>query len=159
MLAIQITDISSFMKILLCTEAFDAFTFLEGQLQTAITFSFDGTIVKDYYTSEELENEPALQEKTISYAGIRPILFDLIKGKKTPHYFKLILALKQLDSDTMHPAVSGYQLNLTYRNQILTITTGVAYHTFSLDKTPEQEWDSYMKNFLQAANVSFELLD
>ena len=45
MIAVQIADIGSFMTKFLRSEIFDPFEFMEGTLQTRITYDFDGHIV------------------------------------------------------------------------------------------------------------------
>ena len=45
MIAVQIADIGSFMTKFLRSEIFDPFEFMEGTLQTRITYDFDGHIL------------------------------------------------------------------------------------------------------------------
>ena len=48
MIAVQIADIGSFMTKFLRSEIFDSFQFMEGTLQTRITYNFDGHIPVSY---------------------------------------------------------------------------------------------------------------
>ena len=54
MIAVQIADIGSFMTKFLRSEIFDPFEFMEGTLQTRITYDFDGHILSDSYSEDEL---------------------------------------------------------------------------------------------------------
>ena len=54
MIAVQIADIGSFMTKFLRSEIFDSFQFMEGTLQTRITCNFDGHILTDSYSEDEL---------------------------------------------------------------------------------------------------------
>ena len=54
MIAVQIADIGSFMTKFLRSEIFDSFQFMEGTLQTRITYNFDGHILTDSYSEDEL---------------------------------------------------------------------------------------------------------
>ena len=92
----------------------------------------------------------------------RPVLFDLIKGKKTPVFFKFTLFLPpsdfyertQLPPDSSD-AVSGFLLNLRFTLGELTASTGVSYRTFSTDKSMEFEWDSYIRQFFKEHSLYF----
>ena len=57
MIALQIIDVGNFMTKLLCSELFDSFQFMEGTLQNRITYNFDGHLVADFYSPDELEAE------------------------------------------------------------------------------------------------------
>ena len=57
MIAVQIADIGSFMTKFLRSEIFDSFQFMEGTLQTRITYNFDGHILTDSYSEDELRAE------------------------------------------------------------------------------------------------------
>ena len=57
MIAVQIADIGSFMTKFLRSEIFDPFEFMEGTLQTRITYDFDGHILSDSYSEDELREE------------------------------------------------------------------------------------------------------
>ena len=92
----------------------------------------------------------------------RPVLFDLIKGKKTPVFFKFTLFLSPLDfyERTQLPpdpsdAISGFLLNLRFMHGELTASTGVSYRTFSTDKSLEFEWDSYIRQFFKEHSLYF----
>ena len=144
MIAVQIADIGSFMTKFLRSEIFDPFEFMEGTLQTRITYDFDGHILSDSFSMQ------------------RPVLFDLIKGKKTPVFFKFTLFLSPLDfyERTQLPpdpsdAISGFLLNLRFMHGELTASTGVSYRTFSTDKSLEFEWDSYIRQFFKEHSLYF----
>ena len=97
MIAVQIADIGSFMTKFLRSEIFDPFEFMEGTLQTRITYDFDGHILSDSYSEDELREEGLFGHTYLPFSMQRPVLFDLIKGKKTPVFFKFTLFLSPLD--------------------------------------------------------------
>ena len=55
MTALEIKITKNFMNALLVSEKFDAFLVEEASVTTFNTFEIDGHIVKDFYTSEEVE--------------------------------------------------------------------------------------------------------
>jgi hypothetical protein len=52
--------------------------------------------------------------------------------------------------------VTGMYINLKYQNQLLSLTTGIAYNVFSTDKTLEIEWDKMVVKFLKQHEIAFE---
>ena len=49
-------------------------------------------------------------------------------------------------------------INLKFQQKKLLLTTGISYQIFSVDKSLDQEWDSLVKRFLTAHEISFEEL-
>ena len=94
-------------------------------------------------------------------------VFNLIKGKKTPSYFKFFPPFIAGKSQT-HPLpdrksftendISAVFLNIRFQNGELTVTTGISYRIFSTDKTLEHEWDTLLKRFLTKNQISFDEL-
>lgn len=163
MIAAQIADIGNFMTKLLRSEIFDSFQFMEGTLQTRITYTFDGHILTDSYSMDELEAEGLSGYTYLPFSMQRPVLFDLIKGRRAPGYFKFTLFMKPSDfyTQTDIPApsasdpVGGFLLNLRFQRGELTATTGISYRTFSTDKSMEFEWDDYIRLFLKNFAIPF----
>ncbi|MCD8326894.1 MAG: DUF5721 family protein [Lachnospiraceae bacterium] len=79
----QIDEVKVFMRRLLTSPAFDSFLFVEGTLQMALSYEFDGHLNRDFFTKEDLEAIPE-KEVYLPYSQMRPILFSLIRGKKPP---------------------------------------------------------------------------
>lgn len=162
MIALQIIDVGNFMTKLLCSELFDSFQFMEGTLQNRITYNFDGHLITDFYSADELEAEGLNNLSYLPFSLFRPTLFDLIKGKRTPGYFKFTFLmqpstlLSQISENSVSlDTIRGFLLNLKFQNGELTITTGVSYQTFSLDKSLEFEWDTYVQGFLKKYQIVF----
>jgi len=164
MIAIQIIDIGNFMTKLLRSEIFDSFLFLEGRIQNNITYTFDGHLNSDFYSEEELTDEGLQNLTYLPFAKLRPILFDLIKGKRTPGYFKFVLQLSpskteeilnSLGNRFLASDIHGLIFYLTFQNKTLTCTTGVSYRNFSMDKSLENEWDSFICSFLKSHYIHF----
>ena len=94
-------------------------------------------------------------------------MFDLIKGRRTPSYFKFVFLLspKNLERTLLstHSSftpedITGMFINLKFQQKKLLLTTGISYRIFSVDKSLDQEWDSLVKRFLTAHEISFEEL-
>ena len=163
MLALQITNMKDFMSKLFLKDTFDTFYLVESSIVTANTFSIDGRIKKEYFTTEE--NEERQYAEYAAWETLRPFCFQLIKGKKTPLSIKLVFRLppKQTKELLEQSALSyqsqeidGFFFNIRYENSIATCTTGISTKTFTLDKSLELFWDQTMIKFLKNANIDTE---
>lgn len=155
MIAEQIHNLKTFMNKLLMTEAFDQFLVNDISITTFNTFHIDGNIKKDFYTDEEYDL--LLRPSFSSWKTLRPICFDLIKGKHTPLKFKFIFCLDHeaiekliasTDTTVEINNVNQLFLNIKYENNILTYTTGTSLNIFTLDKSFEKAFDQYINSFI-----------
>lgn len=88
MLAFTIPDTRHFMALLLKGDAFDDFAFRQGEISAFAYVSIDGKRDLDYY--DETVTEP-----WCSWSEIKSLVFQAVKGKKTPKNMKLVLSLSQ----------------------------------------------------------------
>ena len=96
MISLTLTNVKKFMSQLLMTETFDRFSFIEGEIVTFNTFKLDGYLQKDFFDAPdgyESESSPTPLEEYSRWGDIREFCFSLIKGKRTPLSFRLILSL------------------------------------------------------------------
>lgn len=167
MIALEIKGTKNIMNALLLTGQFDSFLVEEAVITTFNTFHIDGHLVADFYSSEELEELENNQKSTVfSYwSDIRPVCFQLIKGKKTPVSFKVVLhAAPQLSEKIAANPECGVAanlirsliLNIRYDNGKVTCVTGSAFTTFIMDKSVEKLWDAYVRQLLSGFGLDFE---
>lgn len=165
MISLQLTDIKNFMNQFLRGDIFDHFLMPEAVIVQDITFTIDGRLKNEYYSREELEEQNLAVGDTLPYSYIRPALYQLIRGKKTPVYFKFVLMLSpdnmektlSLSESGLTPMdVAGMFLNITYQGGSLTVTTGISYKTFTTDQTLNHEWDKMVKKFLSNHSIAWE---
>lgn len=153
------------MNSLLISEQFDTFQVEEASISTFNTFHIDGHIVKSFYTTEEIDNmEQGLPEFSL-WKDIRPICFQLIKGKKTPVSFRVILHASpsliasiaaQPECEVSADLIRSLVLNIRYDNGHVTCVTGTAFTTFLMDKTVETVWDKYIRQLFDRLQLDFE---
>lgn len=167
MIALKITNIKQFMSRLLGSGDFDSFLLEEASVSTYNTFLIDGHQNKEFYTTEEWEDENIRPYAFSTWKAIRPICFDLIKGTRTPTAFRFVLHLipKYVESvlnsgeTAIEPQqVKAFVLNIKYDGADLTIVTGTSYHTFLMDKTPDALWDQTVRQFLSKKEIAYEEL-
>ena len=150
MVALHITDVKLFMQLLLAGEAFDKFSFVEGDICTSITYHLDGHSNYSFYTEEELEELKI--EEFQNWAVTKGIVTKLISGKKLPVSMKLVLK-KQGKEDVT------YLLNIRFDGGNLILVTGISRPTFSTDRSAEQEWDANAQGFLKKNQIVFEVME
>lgn len=165
MIALQIKNTKNIMNTLLVSEQFDTFQVEEASITTFNTFHIDGHIVKSFFTSEEIENmEQGLPEFSL-WKDIRPVCFQLIKGKKTPVAFRVILHASpslvasitaQPDCEVSADLIRSLVLNIRYDNGHVTCVTGTSFTTFLMDKTTDAVWDKYIRQLFNHMQIDFE---
>lgn len=150
-----------FMAKLLKGECFDRFLLKEGFLRTGIEYRFQGHIFKEYY---ELSEQELLTEEYAAWSEVKTVVFDLIKGKKTPlaFSFTLQLARRELPEFLEQQNVSVGEdtpslfLQVRFDHGTGHIVTGTARNVFTLDKTLEEAWDAYVKQYLKQEEIPVE---
>jgi hypothetical protein len=167
MIALHLTDLKSFMNELLKTDTFDHFLLQEAVITSAATYVIDGHINKDFYSESELEELGLTGYPALPFSFLRQNCFDLIKGKKAPDSFRFVFelspenlsrTLESVQSSYTAADLSGVFINLRFQNQLLTLTTGISYRIFSVDKSLDSAWDALVKRFLSQHKISFEEL-
>lgn len=164
MIALQITSMKQFMNQLLVTDAFDPFLLEEAVIGTACTFSIDGHVNADFY-GEEAATEMPYEFRP--WSELKGLCFDLIKGKRTPLFFRFVLhlmpekaaALLEKGGCDVEPSqVKALVLNIRYDGSKAVLTTGTAFHTFLLSKEPDAIWDRAMRQYLDKKGIPYEEL-
>lgn len=161
-IALKICDIKEFTKKLLVGTTFDWFLVKEAVIVTFNTFSIDGRIRHGYYSEEELEAEHI--EDFSSWSLLRPYCYSLIKGKKLPESFSIVLRLPPRQTEKLLEAsrctwqpeqIGGLFLNIRYESHLLTCITGLSLNVFSPDRTLEREWDDAVRAFFRKEGIPF----
>lgn len=160
MIALKVEDVKSFTSKLFVKEEFDAFLVKEVLIVTYNSFTIDGRIRQGYYTKEELEEEG--KEEYSSWKMLRPFCFSLIKGKKLPEKFHIVLKMPEKNAARFaaHAGVGidgsqiqGLYLNIRYEDGALYCVTGTSLNFFTLDKTLDGEWDRSVREFFKAHEI------
>ena len=156
MKAVTIENIKSFTTHLFARETFDGFLTAEASFSTSTDFTIDGHINRDYLSEEELLLQDN-REGIVSWKKIRPLCFEIIKGKKVPLRFKIVFMLSSgavrrfLDRSELAfdpEQINALFLNVNFQEGKLICTTGTSLKTFTLDKSLENAWDTYAEKFL-----------
>lgn len=144
------------MSHLLLKDTFDRFLFVEGEFTTFNKFTINGYLQEDFF-----DEKP--QETYSRWERIRDFCFQIIRGKRTPLGFKIVLALPDdqiagfLSSHALTAyrpeEIQGLYLNFHYDGQNLQCITGTSLNTFTMDKSIEREWDTEVRNILKSKKI------
>lgn len=165
MILCKIKDKKDFMGKLLAGESFDSFLLKEASIHGFVPYRIDGHINKAFFRVEDDDSASFLAYEYAQWKDIRPVCFDLIKGKRTPTRFTFVLYLKPEAMNSMfekagitleNSLVQNLILNIRFEQGEMSITTGVDYSEFTLDKQAEQLWDTTTRKFLDKKEIAYE---
>lgn len=166
MILCKITDKKDFMNKLLTGDCFYSFLVKEASITGFVPFQIDGRINTAFFSDEDPDAAHFLSEEFAQWEDIRPICFDLIKGKRTPTRFQFILYLKKEAVDQLMTKehltretsfVQNFVLNIRFDQGMVTLTTAVDYFSFTLDKQAEHLWDQTLMKFLSGKQISYTM--
>lgn len=167
MLALKISSMKSFMNHLLVADTFDNFLLEEALISTANTYQIDGHVNKEFFSSENMQEIPLPSYDFTLWKDMKGLCFNLIKGKRTPLFFKFVLHLKPEAVGKLLAAggcslppeqIKALVLTLKYDGTQAVLTTGSSYHTFVMSKEPDVIWDKALQQFLSKQEIAYELL-
>ena len=99
-----------------------------------------------------------------SWESIKPHVYNVIRGKKLPLSFKIVLVLSQqsildmLEKNHLTIPVSdvaNLTLNIYYDGMSIQLTSMATQNVFTMDKTLEHVWDAEIRDFLKSASIYF----
>ena len=161
MISLKILEMNRFMGKLLKGENFDGFLLKEGFLRTFMEYRFQGRVFPDYFDTEEQTNHT---EEYVYWGEIKPFVFDLVKGKRTPLAFSFTLLMAKNETARMLARqavnvgedVPSLFLQIRFEHGVGHIITGTARNTFTLDKSLDEAWDAEVRQILKAMELAVE---
>lgn len=165
MICIKMKNIKAFMQKFLTTESFADFLLAEARIDMSVRFDIDGHVRKDFFPKEEQE-EQELGEYA-AWESVRPQVVQMIKGKRPPLFMKFALiyaperARECLAAEGLTESGSFVRYLLCtvkYENGIITLTGGVSYQGFTMDKTAEKRWDRALCALADRMELEYEIL-
>ena len=132
MISLTIKDTKTFMSHLLIKDTFDNMLLSEAAIVTGNTYNINGSINRSFFSDDELASLA---------------IFLLSEGDTS-----------QLAGQTdINPEdINGLFINIRYSDSGLTLVTGTSVRTFTLDKSLEHAFDSYVKVFLETSGINYE---
>lgn len=164
MILLQILDIKSTMAHLLIRESFDRFFLENAEVVTFASLNVRGRRNEGWYDEEEKEEK---QTEWIYWKEIKPLIFEYIKGQKTPSVLKVSLKADRHMAEQMLKNSGVWEryladqpdlmLQLRYEKGMLSAVTGISYREFTMDKQIEFAWDKAVQQFFRTLGVGMEL--
>ena len=167
MTAFEICEIKSFMTQFLGSSLFDHFLLSEATIHTFSAYHIDGRLLKDFYSSEELEEQGLTDLPCVPFSLVRETCFSMMKGRNVPLYFQFVFqlspenmqrTLSQCNTTFTPSDISAMFMNITFKDGKLTVTTGISYRIFSLDKSLEHAWDQLAERFFRKHGIDTRAL-
>ncbi len=166
MLALQITSAKNFMNAMLAGELFDSFLLEEASVSTAVSYTLDGRLRREFFPPEE-RNDPVLHPYDfIPWKEAKNTCYHWIKGKYTPLRFQFVLrlmpsgteAILEKSAPGLVSFVSAFVLNIRFDGEKILLCTGTSYRSFVADKEAERLWDAAFRKFLHKKEIACEEL-
>lgn len=164
MISFKILELNRFMAKLLKGEEFDEFLLREGFVKTYMEYRFQGRLFLEYFDAEKQEEKE--NQEYVLWREVKPFIFELIKGKRTPLAFQFnlllpvgkaaeLLAQHQVSvKEEDHPSL---YLQLRFEHGVGRILSGASRDTFSMDKSMEETWDKEIKQMLLRMEIPVEV--
>ena len=140
MITIVIQDTKQFMSKLFKEEMFDNFLVHNLEIVSFVTF------------------EIKKNTQNTTWQTLRPYALNIIKGKDTPRSIKIVFSLNPEESEKLKTETNFF-MNMYFDQGDLYFTTGISSKNFSLDKTTNQIWGDYVKDFFKKNVVAFKLME
>lgn len=165
MICVKINNLKDFTSKLFVKDVFDEMYLTGATIRTHSTFQIEGRTNPDFFP----DSDSLGLEEYNSWKMLRPICFEIIKGKQLPCFFKIVLKLspaqvqrflQQLPENVLSikPAdIAGLFVNIKYELGIITLTTGTSLTVFTLDKEPEKQFDQSICQFLTNHDIDFSI--
>ena len=140
----QIEEVKPFMAQLLLQETFDKFCVSVAEIRTIVPITIKGTMSHDWLSPEDAEKYKELEY--IPWKLLRPVVFELIKGKQTPDFLKIQFVYYSEYGDC-----GG--LRVQFDAGTLTCLSTYTPAEFSLDRNAETFWDENCQAFLKKHEI------
>lgn len=156
----EITEIRPFMAALFTTDLFDHFLVVEGSVTTFCRYQIDGRMCPDFF--DQSAKETMAPDPFVPWRILRERYFAIFKGKQPPLALSLTCKLSQADTSAFllgnasasgDTGIESLIINIRYRPDSLSVTSGVSRSGFSLDKSTELIWDDTVEEFLQTHHL------
>lgn len=163
MILLNILDVKDTMSHLLLKDSFDEFYLEDAYILTYAGLSVSGKRNRNWYDSDEEK-----MTELIRWCEIKKVVFEYIKGKKTPAVMKISLKadeniINNFLADTgCYEKVKEYRpdlyMQIRYEKESLKMVTGISFKEFIMDKTIENAWDEAVKKWIKSLGITCELV-
>lgn len=158
MQAFEIEDRKKFTGLLFTGDFLNNLLVHEIHIKTGVDVTISGRINAEFF--DDQKGEMKNTEHFTTLGELKPICYQLIKGKRLPLMFSMILSLDTVRKENWLKAqgnrdISNLFINIKYENKKLTLISACAYTSFSLDKDTEKKWDFDVERLLKTKQIEY----
>ncbi len=162
MLALTIDDKKLFTKSLFVDNLFDHFLCCKVSINKDVSYTIDGHYNMQFFDTDEQEYKK--QQTYAAWTSLKPIVFQMIKGERLPLSFQIVLCvskqslvhiLKSCESPLTIDQIEGLYVNINYKDDVLTLTTGSALTIFTPDRSLEMSFEDSVIKLIRKAGILF----
>lgn len=156
----QIEEIKSFMAKLFGGVIFNDFFLVKAQIRTICSYVIEGKSIEEKRIEDESIKE---KQPYVYWEQIEPIVFQIIKGKKSPSLLQLVLEPGDEWISKHWNQVGGLKFSLTIRfeqkqgetklEDSLLVTAGVSGNDFLLAHQLQEEWAGVVRQYLKENGI------
>jgi len=146
--------VKSFMNRILKEETLDHFEVRAIEMTITTRISINGIIEPETPSEEPTEGTKPTPPTYTTWATLRPLLFAIIKTGAKPKQIKIIFSYKATETNNLHPNAAALFLNMVYEGGTVSFTTATAQKEFALDKSLDETWDKWIRNFFTQNSIS-----
>ena len=150
--SMDMAAVKGFMGKLLREDVLDEFEIRGAELSLNIRISINGALESPGTASEE--GTKPTSTGYISWGNLRPMVYDIIKAGAKPKQVKIVFSYKAQDVKTIHPNAAALFLNMVYENDAVFFTTATAQREFALDKSLDDSWDEWVREFFVQKGIA-----
>ena len=151
MKAFSVPEVKPFMAGLLKGSLFHGWQLRSAELGLMSRIEIQGSINSAYWTEEEKKKRTS---PYLLWDEIQPKICALVQGDHTPSFMNITLAVPPSRvPDIAQDFVESFLINIRFEKGVLTLITGVAAKSFTMDKTPEHLWDEKVPVYFKAYQI------
>lgn len=137
---------------LLSGRLFHGWELRSAELGLMSRIEIQGSLNSDYWTEDEKKGRTS---PYLLWDEIQPKVRSLIQGGHTPSYMNITLAvLPTRVPDIAQDFIESFLINIRFEKGALTLITGIATKSFTMDKTPERLWDEKVPVYFKAHQIA-----
>ena len=151
MIAVELDTaaVKGFMGRLLREDVLDEFEVRGVEIGISTRISINGALEAEI-EDEEVKTKPP---GYVSWEALRPLIYAIIKTGAKPRQVKIVFSYKAEAAKDIHTNAAALFLNMVYENDAVHFTTATAQREFSMEKSLDDSWDGWVREFFARKNI------
>ena len=149
--AMDTAAVKGFMGQLLREDILDEFEVRGVEIGLSTRISINGAL--EAPSTEETEDSKPPNTSYITWEALRPLVYAIIKTGTKPGMIKIVFSYKAEAVKEVHTNAAALFLNMVYENDAVSFTSATSQKEFILDKSLDDSWDEWVREFLTRKNI------